>query len=747
MKTPWRPKVEPLIDGEQVKAEVANRPIEQLVDQTKNLNERLQDLSAKSGRMVFTNAPLGSEVSTLDFVYYDVEDHVFKPAIADIRQTENGEFRLAPSAMVVGMVMSKSTSILGDILQFGRINLTDEGIDPDTLVEDPEGAPFAPGRYFLSAKVPGKITSVSPSPSIQVGFFTTEESHVYPVHKDIFDSHQHHRYPMVAKPAASQNFDQSGWSALGASGDGAIKYVDYYNAGDSSHTQIIMCVKSNGDTPIDSANSIRIDLFNSSGQLYVQLAEDNLDRYDPASGDTLTQKLLVDWPAYGEWVDVPDTNLSVAFIRADADYSNTLAVDAAALLTTTDKQFKVWLPDDLSGWTNANQLDILLTPPGVLYRYLLETDQELLAAFPPLPVSSAIVELNGQNLHPDDDFKVTALGIYWVNGGVIGDYSPWPSDYSAADGAVLLQANARNIGFHFIKSSLSNSDFVVFSLKGIAPLKVTRCPDGKPGSSGHLQISLDLSLLKRDQDPVTSDVAVIDFINNTFVMGDMVSSLEEGYGVRIEQLTTETGRNVGKLRVSVRALKFEGEVQTIALRNAKEVGSNPVLSYIDFLPPSTAPTGITASFKIPNADIDTGTLKLKMSTLVRGDTAVISGGAEQTAIFKVVWHVLRPDFSVADMNDSTAVVIQYWKAVFPSSYEAGKFLANEMPYDSGDLDAFQIDADTLVANPSSLVALSGGFLPGDVLSVQIDRVAQDGSGNIDNYAGRVGITGLRWILP
>lgn len=751
MNTPWRPKIEILADGEQVNAVVANRPIQELSDQTRSLQERLSNLSPGSGRVVFANAPLDPAVTAMDCVYFDSDELKFRPAIAEVQQDASGRFLAGPKSMVVGMVLSKSNSTTGDILLLGRLNLETEGIDPSTLVDDPILTPFRSGRFYLSKRVAGKLTASISTPCIQVGFFTTGECHIQPLQKDLFQSHDHFRFSMTARPAASQNYAKTGWSALGVVGDEAIKHVDYYNQGGAvTPPQIILCIKPNGSLPAAEDSPIRVELFNSGGQLNVELMTGGLDYLAPNGAATNTAAQTPrNWPAYGEWIDIPDTNLSVSFIRADGTYSGSLATDAAALLTSDSKRFKVYLPLDLKGWANANPLDLLITPPGTLYHYLLESDDDLRRAFPPLPVSSALIEQNGQNLSPGDDFIVTASGIFWVPGRVTGDYSPWPSDYASNHSSMTL-VNARNLNFHFIKSGLDDRDALVFSLKGIPPVKVVRCPSGLPGSTGDLQISIDLSMLIRDADPINSTTTLVNVNGQTFNLGWMVSEIVSGTGIRFDLLSENAnGRGVGKIRINRNDLKFEGELTSVALRNAKVArnDSYPVAAYIDFLPPAQAASGITAGFKLPNADLDPLTMKMKVSSMIRGDMAVLSGVAEKTAIFKVSYHALRPGFAMNSMNDGNAVAVQYWKVKFPASYMAGTILANEAPYDATDADAFQIDPGTLTANPSSLVALSGGFALGDRIAVQIDRVAQDGSGNVDDYAGRVGFLGLRWILP
>lgn len=747
--TPWRSTVKPVTDGERVEADISNRPVHQLANQTRHLKEVVDNLSESSGRLVFVNAPVGANTVVLDVVYYDVGEAAFLPAIAEVVQdAASGKMLCGPRSLAIGIITSKSSSTIGTILQLGRMNFGEAGLDPADMIADPINEPFASGRFWLSNSIPGKITSAPVMPAIQVGFFSEGECNVQILHKDLFESHQHHRHPLSVKPSASQNFNQTGWTSFEQTGPTDVKRVDYYNSGSSAvPPQIILCIRHPGGTTIDVSDPARIELFNDGGVLAINKVTGGLDYENPAGAGTTTETSSVAWPAYGEWVSVGfDTGLEIAFIRADADYANTLAVDAAALLTTTAKKFKVFLPQDLEGWTNANTFD-LTTPAGALYKYLMMNDQDLAGIFPPLPVSSAIIEMNGSAMVPDEDFAVTLSGIFWKIGFLSpSDYAPWPTDYSVVD--AMAAENGRNLTLYFIKSGLDAMKSVVFSLRGISPIKVTSCPDGADAVAGHLQVSIDLGMIVSTATPLVPETCLASVSGVSFERGMLVSELIEGPGIRLENLTPSAlfpDRRVGKVRVSAKLAKFEGEFTSVALRNAKEMIA-PFGSYIDFIPVSEGASGITVQFKIPNLDIDADQLKLSILSKIRGNTAVLGASADQLAIFKVVYHVLRPGFVMSSMNEGNAVDVQYWIVAFPSGYVASTILSNEYPNDPNNPDIFEINSATLIANPSSLVALDGGFEAGDHFAITIDRVNADDNGAVSSYPGRVGFVGSRWIL-
>lgn len=745
-QTPWRPKIEVIVNGETVSAEVANRPIRQLADQTQHLKERVNALDPKSGQVVYTSAPLDDSVLKGDIVYFDEQDEVYKPAIAEAIGGSNGEYFASPRAFAVGMVVNKSSSTIGDIVQLGRIKLSDYALAASDLLDNPLHDPFESGRYYLSSKVPGKITRHIVAPSIQIGFFTESECQIFPLQKDIFDSHRHYSFPLLAKPSASQNFDRTGWTSFGEVDSSAKKWVDYFNRDvDAEPPAIVLCLRGTGAATVDAP--VRVEFFRDGDDKLGLEYIDDPDYDDSTSGTYPGDLSQLEWPDYGEWVAIPNTNLEVAFIRRDADYTNPLATDILTLLVDDTYRFRVYLPDDLTGWTNANPFD-LGVPTGVQFRYLTESDSALNNVFPPVPSESAEISNNGTTLVPNIDFKVSTLGIYWIPAGFTLDYTyaPWPHDYSTDPLDTPDPDLGKNLRINFSRSGLGAGNSVVTSLIGISPIKVTECPTGKDASTGALQIAIDLALGVSTAEPKTSDTTLVSVNGVLFDVGYHVSELEQGPGIKIDRLSSTLSKNVGKLRISRNDMKFEGEVSSIALRNAKQAVFD-TYSSIEFLPPSQAATGITASFKLPNEDILLSAIKIKLLARVVGSLSLGVAAAPQNAIFKVVYHVLRPDFIASQLNDATAIAVQYWNMTFPTGYTATKVLSPEQPFDAGDADLYQIDADTLVANPNSLVALSGGFQAGDIVSVQIDRVKQSAGAENDTYSGKVGLVGLRWIMP
>lgn len=738
---PWRPRIDLITDGEQVSQSVTNRPIQQLAGQTLHLKQSLSGLETTSGRLIFTGANLTAEVDLGDVVYFDTFENAYAPAIAEaVTNTAAGEYVAGPRSYVVGVVIAKS-GLVGDIIQLGRINLNE--IDTSfvqDMVEDPINDPFVAGRYYLSAKIPGKITRHVVYPNVQVGYITKLECHIAPLQKDLFETHRHYTFPLLARPSASQNFGQSGWNHLGDITPTGRKWVDYFNNGvDTTVPPIMIAIRNNLSVQVDAGSAFRIELFrNGSDKLGVEIISGGLvDFDDPGSGTYPGTISQLDWPEYGEWISIPNTTLDVAFFRP-LTLGTTLAADVAAgdLPVPVDEwnRFKIFVPHDIYGWTNINPGDDSV-PYQSFYRYLHESDQPISNVFPPIPTGSAYIESNGTSLVPKQDFNVSITGIFWIPASftVSYTYSPWPHDYNAQTTWVPIPDFSRNLNFHFSRVGLGNANSVVRTLKGTAPITVTECPTGIPADQGDLQVAIDLALLKGSADPVTYDTAFVDVSGTTFTLGDIVSELVAGPGIKIERLSTTRDKNVGKLALSRSDQKFEGEVSSIALRNAKQE-MKPEYSYIDFLPPATVATGITAGFRIPSEGFIVNNLGfitnvagvyLSLYGSFIGDTAMGVSQSTQTAVYQVIYRVLRRD---AVGNLLAPIASHSWSVPYEAGYVPTKVLA-DVPSDD---NAFKV--------PLSL------FKPGDMVSVQIDRVVQDVNLVADTYAGRSGLVGLRWII-
>lgn len=747
MAKTWTPLVLPPRDREPVDQKTTARSIDALTKRTEYLRQRLEEFSAQNGKIVIQNAKTDSQVGVGDWVYFDDSADRYRKAIAEGELDQStGTYVATKRSFVVGVCIDKESSQIGTILSFGWVgDLADYSIDPENMLEDLIGEEFTPGRYYLSRKTPGKMTKTPGSPLVQLGFFTEDFAFISPIQKDIFESHFHYEFPLASKPSASQNFSMSGWSNVGnASGK---RWVDYFNDNTSGDSPvIIMSVKKNANEA--SYEECRVDLFrrSSDSRLGIEInSGSGLDHDDPQSTGTITGHNM-DWPEYGEWIEIPETNLSVSFSRTDATYSDSLEDDAASILTATTDRYKVFLPNDLVGWTNANHFDTD-TPTNAFYRYIVEDDSSLDSVWPPVPLAAGNVLNNGIHLVLDQDFVLSNQNIFWIPSTYSSSrtVSPWPHDYNAESTHVPNAAYARNIQVHFTKSGINNARNVVLSLKSINPaLKITDCFTGSDAQAGHLNIDLQLQLntLEEILTDVQTTIYRIDPATQKFQLSNVVTMLDAGSGIQISRTNGGAGSS-GRLTVSRKDLKFEGDVSIVSLKNAKEDLYRGVVPYVYFLTPGTK-CQLISRVKVPNQDIPNDkVIDLGIWGRVFG-TVPVGSGQNQVAVFKAVHYVVRAGTNLNDLVENKAFLKQEW-TIQLDSYSSYDILAAEYP----NVGSLTTDPSTITIKNSEATWPDGAgehLEAGDSILTVLERVQQDTLGNADNYQGNIGITGLRWSI-
>ena len=198
--TPWLSRVNPVVDGEQVKADITNRYPTQLDQRTKNLKDRLDELEA--GKALFLrDVPMDVTVLPGYAVYWDALTLSYKPAIAKVEYSALlGGYVVANSSYVVGVCIYKSTSTVGDLVQMGYIG----GFDFTNGIGTAGDTPAEAGPYYLSGTRPGMYTRQRPPVGVYVAYLRGDGSaQVNPTPRDILESHIHYKYSLIATPAGT----------------------------------------------------------------------------------------------------------------------------------------------------------------------------------------------------------------------------------------------------------------------------------------------------------------------------------------------------------------------------------------------------------------------------------------------------------------------------------------------------------------------------------------------------------------
>jgi hypothetical protein len=760
MANTWVPLVRPPIDGEPINQETEARPIKALQQRTDFLFERLNDFSAQNGKLVIQNVRVSSDVEVGDWVHFNNDSQKYEKAIAEGILDENlNQYRASSRTFVVGMCVQRNQN-LGTILMNGWIkDIKDFEITNIRQMLEDTTEQFKPGRFYLSRKKPGKMTSIGGAPLVQLGFFTEKDAFVQPLQKDIFESHIHYKFVLESKPSASQNISRTGYINI----DG-VKYVDYFYS--SSKTQddapsFVMCLKGNGSFPIIT-EQFRVDIIRTlDNKISFRLVYGTLLDFDnPESGahETISQANI---PSYGEWVNIPNTGFDIAFIRPDAIYTGrTLQEDFSVLSADGVDKFCIYFPYDTYGWTNVNPFEGRYTN-GTKYRYLREFNKRVNAVWPPVPTESVSISNNGIDLIESKDFKCYPQELLWIPGTFDNNEqktdSPWPHDYIARRLETDPDPNesfSKHLQLFFSKANVSTARPLVLSLQSFTPaIQVVDCFTKNEATSGNLALDLRLDLNTSDGPDSDKCFARIDPGTQKFITSPLVSRVVAGQGIEIKNVQGATAET-GKVIISSTTIQSSGEVSIVSLKNAKEALHNGVIPCITFLPPNTAKCQIVAKIKIPIQSIpESSGIKLFLSSNIFGSTSVSQTNVFN-ALFKVNYFIFPALMNVAprswnsfnlnyidDSTDDTSFSVKHWKLP----------LSNYAAY-TVDKDQFPRQNSIIQSNGNSDLFVFSGKInnidqqkirPGDTIYVMIERISTyDSEG--DTYPGDISFLDINW---
>jgi hypothetical protein len=750
----WIPQVNPPLDGEAVSSSVASRSISQLAKRDAYLFGQIENLNQTGGRLVASRAVLDSGVSTGQLVYWNDSSKCFSLALAQIGFNSDGELKNFDSSFAAGLVLSSSGGT-GDVLLYGAIDpsVALPGTNLEYLLDyaSTQGS-FTSGVYYLSRKTAGKITSTPSMPRVQLGYFSNNLIIFTPRYDGYPSGHVHYSFKLEARPAASQNFARTGFSTVQDSNGNPYSVVDYYNAGSqTSLPAVAVAIRKNSNT--SPGYDQRVELSSGlDGNLAVNIfSGGGLDYYNPQSAGDSSSSVSLPWPAYGTYISIPGTNLDVAFFKHSDSYSgNTVRQDWP---TDSGAKYKIYLPNDFGGWTNSNPYDIDLFSPlnnQYRFRYVIESNTQLASAWPPTPLSSCRVEYGTGENNSLAAILPTVRSLYWDPIGTNG--LPWNIQYTVA---TATQFDGRpDQMLYFIPTSPENYSQLVTSLVSRSPsILVERCPDGSAASTGDLQILLDLALGVNTSVLSGYDTAFASVNGETFSPTPIVSELVAGPGINIQRVDSASSnallptRNVGKLRISRQDVSLEGEVSSIALRNAKEVFREN-LAYVSFIQPGRAASAISARFKVPESGTPAAASRLLLSGMFLGSASVArpqGTNISYNAVFKAVYQVIRPGFDLNALDESRAIAVQYWVIPFSTPYTQLNVLPQAYP---GPVSSdFIISSSSINPINPIMSTESPGFFDNDVVTVYISReIENEDASIVDNYPGDLGLVSLRWKI-
>jgi hypothetical protein len=194
----WNQNVNFIQDGERVDAKVSGRPDRALTDRTQYLKDRIDAID--SGRALYAfSVSVESSVAVGQAVYWNVENQRFEKALSNVFVDENGILVNSTTSEIVGVVHSKESATIANLLIAGQASL-DISAAVDGAVEA--------GRYFLSGTQAGFLVKQATSVSIPV--LINDGNGVVYVQiqpKDLSESHQHYKMELFMEPAGTADVE------------------------------------------------------------------------------------------------------------------------------------------------------------------------------------------------------------------------------------------------------------------------------------------------------------------------------------------------------------------------------------------------------------------------------------------------------------------------------------------------------------------------------------------------------------
>lgn len=211
----WSFNIKHVNPGEPVEAGVVGRPDRALADRTAYLKDRLD--AAEAGKAIIDlGAVIASNVLPGHAVYWNADRQQYELALAAFTtDPDTGAFVLTPAAQCVGICYQKTGETRGDVALHGLVRFSDLAASIGQQVE--------PGKYFLSAASPGKLSRQKPPITAPVCYVLGRRDNcstdvyvlVCPQIKDSLDEHVHFRVDLVTS-AAGNPTTQGGRAVISA---------------------------------------------------------------------------------------------------------------------------------------------------------------------------------------------------------------------------------------------------------------------------------------------------------------------------------------------------------------------------------------------------------------------------------------------------------------------------------------------------------------------------------------------------
>lgn len=382
---------------------------------------------------------------------------------------------------------------------------------------------------------------------------------------------------------------------------------------------------------------------------------------------------------------------------------------------------------------------------GLSFRYSLDMDPALSAAYPTGSFDSGVLVMNGVIMDHLNQFSAGAgtwyagrAGIYWR-----------PYDYESCPFATDEVTSGRNVAIY--TTIMTAASGIVTSLRpvdgSIVTLRDRRSL--RRATSGDLDIDIDLQLGQRDVDE-EGCLVVKSARGSNFFRGAVVELIEEGPGIRIDNLTPRYPGQ-GRVRISTRAATILSGPMDVTLRGAR-FDLTPVheFNYIRLLPR----TGVSSSAFTCQLTVPTSASPVPYTCAVLLPTfptePVPTDGAVYVAQLKVSYAIakdMRDETGYAGLTGNLLTTPIVGETLVNVRFQAGHAAYDPvLVHNDTSMSAVNSQIQAAFAAPMPF-AQDGGIYEGWLLVIRVERVATTelNTGEL-SYSGSIGVINPTWKL-
>lgn len=402
--------------------------------------------------------------------------------------------------------------------------------------------------------------------------------------------------------------------------------------------------------------------------------------------------------------------------------------------------------------------------PDALYDYVIGMDAKVSNFWPPVPVKSAALMVNGVEMDNKALFPknpTVSFGrdtIHWFEDDA--DRKPWPEAFTRRD-AYINPALDKTEVLNWVRSfQCATGPVTSLQVREGSPIKVYGYGTDEVANTGDLEIVADFDFTV-ENGGVPGFLVPKRGIGGRLMAGPVVERIIGGAGVSVISMAG-CPQGQGSVIVALDNGSYRNLFSDIALENAEQakIGMFPYVRLRGYQQSLTSPSAFTAMMRVPDSLPD-GTYELKLQASVFGEVG-FSGSSKQAACVKLEYNIL-PDYNAESGKGYSNLKTGLLKpdvertVVIPFGHDSGEGIA----YDGFDPILLMTDDDAIKDEDDVVQKVLGSALPsasefamqsvvpelrpGYLVGIRISRAVPQGT-NLTPYTAALGFINMSWSL-